>query len=136
MHDWFISNIIIFDFSFSFQNPEFKVVSLNLKTYYELVMILSPTSLISLPVTLISFQPCHIFLLSFFLIYPFLDIQSTCITFGLKQLGGIASPLIDQFCFEWEHSFFYSSTPLFPPRKPALSLLCLFRDRSLLKWLL
>lgn len=72
MHDWFISNIIIFDFSFSFQNPEFKVVSLNLKTYYELVMILSPTSLISLPVTLISFQPCHIFLLSFFLNLPFL----------------------------------------------------------------
>lgn len=55
MHDWFISNIIIFDFSFLLQNPEFKVVSLSLKAHYELVMILSPTSLISLPVTLISF---------------------------------------------------------------------------------
>lgn len=76
MHEWFISNIIIFDFSLPFQNPEFKVVSLNLKTHYEVVMILSPTSLISLPVTLISFQPCHISLLSFFLICPFLDIHA------------------------------------------------------------
>lgn len=72
MHDWFISNIIISDFSFSFQNPEFKLVSLNLKTHYELVMILSPTSLVSVPVTLISFQPCRISLLSFFLNLLFL----------------------------------------------------------------
>lgn len=67
---------------------------------------------------------------SFFLNLPFLGYPSTCITFGLRQLGGFMSPLIDLFCFEWEHSFFYSSMHLFLPKKPALSL-CSFRDKQM-----
>lgn len=135
MHDWFISNIIIFDFSFLLQNLEFKVVFLDLKTCYELVMILSPTFLISLPVTLISFKPCHISLLSFFpLICPFLDIHaSNSLTDTVRWDPVPAHWLV----LLWMGAgFLLQLLPPFLPRTPAFSFLCLFKDRLLLKWLL